>query len=516
MTPQPQDTTELFHHVLLVEDDPSHALLIKRALKGFVTTVTHEITLTKALDSLPSLQPDLIITDLHLPDSAVAPGVHKLDHVRRFHESPGSIPVIVLTSSTSLDDAVEAMRLGARDFIVKNFDGDFKAAIGMSLSRLTAALLLEQEKLRLERETAALRMAISGSKDGFAIFDAQGKIFYCNKSFASFAQFCGSTGDTIWDLFTARLTKHEQVREAFERNFKNLSVGASFHTELTFADNKSLAFDLSLSGISPPGSGKQAGTQSAVWVKDISEEKRREKFQREILSTTTHDLKGPLGAIMISTELLGDMVEQGDRKKQSDLIVRIASSAQGAINLIDEFLSARRIQEGNFILRPSDQDINALCEEAIEANKPLAIARKIEMRFIPADGDAHASVDKMGFMRVLGNLLSNAVKFTPKEGKITAQVLVVGDEVRVRVSDTGSGIEPSEVQRIFDRFSRLDKHQDIAGTGLGLFVVKSIVAAHGGTVEVSSQVGVGTTFDISFPKAPPINERGEIFCLDFA
>ena len=77
-------------------------------------------------------------------------------------------------------------------------------------------------------------------------------------------------------------------------------------------------------------------------------------------------------------------------------------------------------------------------------------------------------------------------------------------------------MEPSEVSKLFARFSRLDKHREVAGTGLGLFVVKSIVTAHGGNIEVTSKVGKGTTFDTIFPKAPPVNERGELISLDFA
>jgi signal transduction histidine kinase len=219
---------------------------------------------------------------------------------------------------------------------------------------------------------------------------------------------------------------------------------------------------------------------------------------------------------MISTELLGDMVEGETRPKQKEIVLRIASSAQGAINLIDEFLSARRIQEGNFVLRPAPHDLNELTEEAVGSIGPLALARKMTLHFERDAGDATARVDKMGFVRVLGNLLSNAVKFTPREGKISVVVKSSGEEVHVRVSDTGAGLEPAEAQRIFERFSRLAKHQEISGTGIGLFVVKSIVTAHGGKVEVSSQIGVGTTFDVSFPRIPPVNEHGELFCLDFA
>jgi signal transduction histidine kinase len=77
-------------------------------------------------------------------------------------------------------------------------------------------------------------------------------------------------------------------------------------------------------------------------------------------------------------------------------------------------------------------------------------------------------------------------------------------------------MEPAEVQRVFERFSRLDRHRDVAGSGLGLFVVKSVVSAHGGDIEVTSKVGEGTTIGVTFPANPPVNDRGEIISLDFA
>ncbi len=513
MTPA-LSSANLFSHVLLIEDDPSHAVLIKRALKDFVGGVEHATQLAAGMDLLERGKHDLVITDLHLPDTSGTSGAHKLDHVRKlFATTPA--PIIVLTSSTSLDDAVEAMRIGARDFIVKNFDGDFKAALGMSLSRLTAALLIEQERLRLQQEMAALRVAIDSSKDGFAIIDDSGTITYRNRFFDNIFADCGGAGNSIYSIFSPRIEKHENVRNAFERNAKQVSVGSVFHTEIALKEAKGVAFDLSVSGIAASSDKHARAAQSVVWLKDISEQKRREKFQREILSTTTHDLKGPLGAIIISSELLRDTLQQTDQKREYELALRIASSAQGAVNLIDEFLSARRIQEGNFVLRPAPHDVAALAEEVVSANMPVAAARKISLKFEPPAADCSLSVDKMGFIRVLSNLLSNALKFTPKEGKVTVRLLPEDGEMHLLVSDTGSGMEPAEVQKIFERFSRLTKHQEVAGTGIGLFVVKSIVSAHGGRIDVVSQPGVGTTFDIAFPKHPPVNERGELYSLDF-
>jgi signal transduction histidine kinase len=251
-----------------------------------------------------------------------------------------------------------------------------------------------------------------------------------------------------------------------------------------------------------------------VWVRDVQERKRREKFQREILSTTTHDLKGPLGAILLSADLIASTPLSPERVK--DLVLRIASSAQSAVNLIDEFLSARRIQEGAFILKPVMTEVIASVETVVSAFSPVAQSRAIAIEKSWCASSIEWKLDRLGFERTLGNLLSNALKFTPKGGRITLGLAVEEGRLHLRVKDTGSGMEPSEVNGLFQRFARLAKHGDVTGTGLGLFVVKNVVVAHGGTVDVTSQPGAGTLFDISFPKDPPVNERGELIALDFA
>jgi signal transduction histidine kinase len=154
-------------------------------------------------------------------------------------------------------------------------------------------------------------------------------------------------------------------------------------------------------------------------------------------------------------------------------------------------------------------------EEGVEGQRAIAQARKIELGIVASKGEPHVLIDRMGFLRVLGNLLSNALKFTPKDGRVQVEVELGAEEVHVRVRDSGPGMEPSEVQKVFQRFSRLEKHREVAGTGLGLFVVKSIVSAHGGQVSIESQLGAGTVFDVALPRNPPVNERGELICLDF-
>ncbi|MDC0359084.1 ATP-binding protein, partial [Oligoflexia bacterium] len=469
---------------------------------------THFENVGAGIDHLYNHTHDLIITDLNLPDTT---GV---EHVKKFRSAGGDTPIIVLTSSTSLLDAVEAMKLGAQDFIVKNFDGDFREGLGLSLSRVFSTVQLEEERRKLQQEMEILQVAISNSQDGLAVVDEKGKVQYSNSSFDAFIKLCGGQRGDALSICSSKVNKFEVLLENLKNKLQQLPDGAVWNTEVSFVDDKEKAFDLSLSVVSSGAmEAKHFSRDCVMWVRDISEQKRREKFQREILSTTTHDLKGPLGAVITGTELLADLVEGQD--KASMLVLRVSSAAHGVVNLIDEFLSARRIKEGNFILKPSQQKLSELIAEVKRNYDTISEARSIALTFDVQNDEAEVAVDRLGFARVLGNLLSNALKFTPKGGSVFVR-LWVDTEFHVQIGDTGSGMEPSEAQRIFERFSRLEKHKDYAGSGIGLFVVRCIVEAHGGSIAVTSKVGQGTTFDIVFPLNPPVNERGELISLDFA
>ncbi len=486
--------SSLFHEILLIEDDPSHTLLIKRVLTGLGSSIIHVSDLASAYELLKDSTPELIISDLHLPDSS---GV---SHIERLSELSDGVPVIVLTSSTNLSEAVEAMKTGARDFIVKDFSKNFREVISLSLNRVYATTQLEQERRKLET-------AVQNSDDGLAVVSATGIIRYSNSAFERFVRMCGGEAPDFFSLLTERVSKSDQLKKRVETALLEISPGEVRHFEFSLTGEDSKSFDLSVSGIEKRNVDAK---EVIIWVRDITEQRRREKFQREMLSTTTHDLKGPLGAVLTGSELLSSMVET-ERAKQ--LVIRIQSATQGVVNLIDEFLSARRIEEGSFVLKPKPFSAQELVENVRLNFETIAEARSIALSCSMPE-DLIINVDKIGFERVLGNLLSNAIKFTGREGKVDVKLEQEEDDVILTVTDTGTGMEPSEVKMVFERFSRLEKHQETHGTGIGLFVVRSIVDAHGGQIEVLSKVGAGTTFKIYFPLHPPVNERGELFCLD--
>jgi signal transduction histidine kinase len=492
----------LFNRILLVEDDPSHGLLIQRAVAPLVGELEVARTVGMAMERLEKSFFNLVITDLSLPDS------DGITHVKAFQEAQPGVAVVVLTVATRIEDVVAAMRYGARDFILKSFSTDFRELLRLSLSRVYSALSLEEERTKLQT-------AIEISDDGLALIDSSGLIRYGNGAFQRLKRRAGCEGDNFISFLSTSLANGQVIAGQVQEKLKAITAGGVWNTEVQSSVVEQDWYTLTISGLDSERIRDLEGRKEAVaWFRDITELKRKERFQRELISTTTHDLKGPMGAIITGAELVSDLVEN---QKAKDILLRVQSAAHGVVNLIDEFLSARRLEEGSLILRPSKHNLKVLFEDPKSNFETIAHSRKIDLQFAISDS-ATVYVDKMGFQRVIGNLLSNAIKFTPSGGsvKVSATIRDSDGYLLVQVSDSGSGIEAGELKRIFERYSRLEQHQEYAGTGLGLFVVKSIVEAHGGFMQVESAVGVGTTFLVSFPADPPVNERGELISLDFA
>jgi PAS domain S-box-containing protein len=494
----------LFSSALLVEDEAAHALLIERGLRGLVSTIVRVSSIGQAREKLVSGSFDVIISDLNLPDARGDEAVVAIRDVAR------KTPLLVLTSSPALGDAVSAMRAGASDFLVKNFDSSFRDSVRLALSRLRAILRAERERAQATRDRDLLQEAIENSNDGLAVIDCDGNARHCNSGFAAFLAGFGVSSRNVFEIPVDNIERGDELIQKLRERIENLEPGGVWTTELTRLGDEEVAFDISLSG------ARDYSTERSIvlWVRDIRERKRREKLRREMLSATTHDLKGPLGAISVSCDVLLDKPNPDERTHA--LLERISTSANAAINLIEEFLSMRRIEDGAFVMHPVRAEVDTIVSRVVESFALTAKTRRIDLAFSSATAGLVGCVDPLGFERVLSNLVTNGIKFTPKGGTVVVNLARGVGGIVLSVRDTGSGMEPSEAQRLFARYARLTTHNRVAGSGLGLFIVKCIVNAHGGTIEVSSTPGKGTAFDVFFPDLPPCNERGEVLCLDFA
>lgn len=218
------------------------------------------------------------------------------------------------------------------------------------------------------------------------------------------------------------------------------------------------------------------------------------RLRDEMLSIVSHDLRSPLNTIALNASLIARRCE-GERAT----IDRITRALQHADRLIEDLLVIARLDAGELSLQRSRERVDALFEEVAALHATQAEAKGVALVVIVADAVPDVYVDRHRVVRLLGNLVTNALKFTDPEG--TVSLAARADEARVllSVSDTGCGIGPDELPRLFDRFWQ-GTHARRADAGLGLAIVKGIAEAHGGSVTVRSEVGKGTTFEVALPR----------------
>ena len=235
-------------------------------------------------------------------------------------------------------------------------------------------------------------------------------------------------------------------------------------------------------------------------IRDVTELRRLEAMRRDFVANVSHELKTPLTSIAGYAETLASEASPGT---QTERFARpILSNARRMHRLVDDLLDLSRIESGRWQPHPERVDVRGLAGDAWAAFADRARERGIQftaaagkIRYVTADPDA--------LRQVLTNLLDNALRHTPPGGRIDVSLEPAPGEVTVSVADTGSGIAPEHLPRIFERFYRADpgRSREEGGTGLGLAIVKHLVEAHGGRVEAQSSLGKGTTIRMFFPEA---------------
>jgi PAS domain S-box-containing protein len=235
-------------------------------------------------------------------------------------------------------------------------------------------------------------------------------------------------------------------------------------------------------------------------IRDVTELRHLEAMRRDFVANVSHELKTPLTSIAGYAETLASEASPGT---QTERFVRpILSNARRMHRLVDDLLDLSRIESGRWQPDPERVDVRGLADEAWAAFADRARERRIQ--FTTAVGNVrYVTADAEALRQVLTNLLDNALRHTPPGGRITVSLEPAPGGVTVSVADTGSGIAPEHLPRIFERFYRADpgRSREEGGTGLGLAIVKHLVEAHGGRVEAHSSLGRGTTIRMFFPEA---------------
>jgi two-component system, OmpR family, phosphate regulon sensor histidine kinase PhoR len=245
-----------------------------------------------------------------------------------------------------------------------------------------------------------------------------------------------------------------------------------------------------------------ANLQSTVeqLERDHAELEKLERIRRDFVINVSHELRTPLASIQGYTETLIDgALYDADHNLRFLGIIR--HNAERLARLTADLLALSRVEQGRQRFEFETHVVNDLLDDALQLMTPIAGKKGIVLASESAPAGVTACCDSEAVSQVLGNLLDNAIKHTPRGGRITVGVRPSGSYVEVWVRDTGIGIPPEDLPRLFERFYRVDKarSREMGGTGLGLAIVKHLVIAHNGSIRVESEPGNGSTFFFTLP-----------------
>ncbi|QQM67179.1 sensor histidine kinase [Actinomyces weissii] len=245
------------------------------------------------------------------------------------------------------------------------------------------------------------------------------------------------------------------------------------------------------------------GGRVLILVTDRTAERRVEAMRADFLANVSHELKTPVGAISLLSETLA--ANSQDAALVADYAGRVLKESRRLSVLVQEIIELSRLQNGDALADPVDVELDAVVAEALDQVRVEAAAREVELVRTGSPGLVVRG-DHGLLVTAVRNLLDNAIRYSDPRTRV--QVAVGADPqdpslLRLAVTDQGIGISETDRQRVFERFYRVDKARSRAtgGTGLGLSIVKHVAADHGGTVELSSQLGQGSTFTLVLPQA---------------
>lgn len=354
---------------------------------------------------------------------------------------------------------------------------------------------------QLEQSLATkLTQACSGSTlqlldalpEGVAAVDRMGTITYAN---CVLAAICGRTEST--ELLNQSLAAELGVNEAIAKQLKDATGVQQSIVEWTMATG---ARSRTLRGERRPvvtGDGQTC----FVWtIRDVSQQRLAESMREKFLAAATHEFRTPLANIRAYSESL-DMSDDFDAESRKRFYNVIQSESVRLSQLVDDLLDISRMQAGALALENRETDLGRLIEEASAKIQGQMMEKNLQFRIELPPKFPKASVDKGKLTAALVNLLGNAAKYTPEGGRVTFRVDVASENVQFSVTDTGIGIAPEELPKVFDRFFRSndDRVRDISGSGLGLALAQEIARLHGGDIAVESTLNVGSTFRMSIP-----------------
>jgi PAS domain S-box-containing protein len=354
------------------------------------------------------------------------------------------------------------------------------------------------------REEERFRNLLEAAPDAMVIVDASGSVVLANNRVQDVLGYdrAALIGKPVTVL--APETERKAILALFRTYLptpSTIPVGLTRELRARHRDGRVLPAEVALAPLETA-----EGVLVSVAVRDMTERRRIEqesqRLRDELIATVSHELRTPLTSIIGYAELLSDLDETDLSRRARKLLAVIDRNAKRELTLVDDLLTLAFVTDNGLRINPAPVDLADVGRGVVDDQALQARERGLELTFV--DGPVRQVVgDHRRLVQVLGNLVTNALKFTNPGGRVEVRVHDVGSDGVLEVRDTGVGLTPEERAKVFDRLYRAPGAvaAQTQGAGLGLAIVRAIIEAHGGWIDLESQVGVGTVVRVGIPHA---------------
>lgn len=482
--------------ILVIDDEKVIREGVERALSGRGYTLAKAENGERGIEMLKEDTFHIVLLDLMMP------GIDGFGVLEWINANTPDTQVIVITGFATVSKAVSAMKQGAFDFVGKPFTPDYiRIVVGRAMEKIS--LQAETEKLReektlsleeIQKEQSRLKTVFSCMVEAVIITNSEGVVVHHNPAAIKLLEI--QTDPVIGKPFSASIQDSHAVQMVQESLEKSIVVTREFG-----AGTISRKF---LRAYCSPVKLQGGNTLGAVITfEDISTHKEIDRMKSDFVAMVAHELKSPLASIEQMIYALQTDCEHEAEKSCNALHGRMTTRTKDLLRLIDNLLNLSKLENGTIVFNLEPTKGHDIIKDIVEIARPQAESRNITINYHPCEEEWWFNVDYDYIRTAFMNIISNAVKYTLEGGTLEIKTSVNGGLANLIVQDSGIGINENDLPHIFDRFFRVKGKatRHITGSGLGLSLVKEVVDAHQGYIDVHSTPDVGTTFTLSFPLA---------------
>ncbi|MEJ2056924.1 MAG: response regulator [Desulfofustis sp.] len=481
--------------VLIVDDEKVIRDGVERSLSGRDYHIDKAESGEAGIELIEQNGYDIVLLDLMMP------GIDGFGVLEWIKQNRPAIEVVVITGFATVSKAVSAMKEGAFDFVGKPFTPDY---IRIVVERAVAKISLEAETRRLREERILSLEAIQNEQsllktvfgcmvEAVLITDPESVVVHHNPAAIKLLDI--QTDPVIGKPLSASITDTAAVQMVSEAIAGNRVVSREFAPG-TVSRRYLRAY---CSPVISSGSGTVLG--SVTTFEDISTHKEIDKMKSDFVAMVAHELKSPLASIEQMIYALQINCKYEEANNCNRLHGRMTVRTKDLLRLIENLLNLSKLESGTVVFNLERTNGHEMIGDILEVARPQAEAKEISVKFEPCAEEWWFNVDYDHMRTAIMNIVSNAIKYTPEGGTARIATSVSGGFVNLVFQDSGIGISPEDLPHIFDRFYRVKGKatRHITGSGLGLSLVKEVVEAHQGYIDVRSNPDSGTIFTLSFP-----------------